>query len=436
MFNRLRAIVFGGKGEITTKASDSSKALTAADMLNAYVNPSGSIASLLIDATAEGAIRYCPVFAAERFICESVAALPLITYRREGGGKERATEHPAYNLLRNKPNEYQTPFWFIQTMLRRAIRKGNAYALIERTGAGVVARLVILNEQHVKIAFEGGNKYYLYDSGELKGTIADSDMIHIMGYSEDGIAGIPLLSYLSNVTKLGIAAEKYGVKFFSQSHVSRGHVEQPPGLSQPQFDQVKDIVADATKGGDESAWKTPVLPYGVKWINDSIPNDSAQFLELRKFQLLEVARAMRVPPHVLQHYENGGTYANIEAQGIDLVVNCLQPWITQVEQQVNAKVFDGAADYFAEFLIDARLRGDTLSRYNAYQIGRQGGWLSVNDIRRAENMSEVAGGDAYLATPVGAAPNATADKPNASEPQAEPTPTADTPVEQTGGANE
>lgn len=242
-----------------------------------------------------------------------------------------------------------------------------------------------------------------------------------MGYSYDGVVGVPLYNYACEVLKLGSSVESYALRFFSQGHASTGHLEVPAGVTQQQYDQVVNSWT-AAHTGEPNQWKTPALAYGIKYVGHSIPNDDAQLLELRNHQVVEVARLMRVPPHAIFHYMSGGTYANLEAQQTDLVTNCLQPWLTQIEQECNTKLFTGT-NLQAEFLVDVRLRGDTQSRYTAHQIGRQGGWLSINDIRRMENMPPIDGGDTYLATPVGGAPNPTPATPAAAT--AEPAAPAD-----------
>lgn len=393
-----------GSNGITT-GTVPTKPITAEQVVGAFNGlPSGNgLAQLLIENQTDCSLyAYSPLIAAERFITESIASLPVVTYKKDGEGKSRATDHPAYNLLKTKPNNYQIPFYFYKTLLQIAIRRGNAYALIERNGAGQPANLIILNPDYCSVVFEGGVKFYKYKSPQVEGTIADEDMIHLLGFSNDGIIGQPLITYASKAIKLGLAVERYAQKYFENGTATRGVLKAPPNITPEQYSQVVDAWQAAHTGND-NAWTTPVLAYGVEWQDVSVPNNDAQLIELRKYQLLETARLMRVSPYAIQHYEAGGTYQNIEAQGADLVKNCLQHWITPLEQELTAKLCTG--DYFVELLVDARLRGDTKSRYEAYQIGRNGGWLSINDIRRFENMPDVDGGDTYLITPMGGSPN-------------------------------
>lgn len=424
MLQRLRAIFQKPSGELYAKPSDNTQ-LNPTKVFHAMMGlPSGnSLAALLIDANSDiGALRYSPISAAERFICESIANMPLFVYDEE---KHRATDLPAYQLLHNRPNSFQTPYLWKKVAIQTAIRHGQSFTLIERNGLGEVARLLLLENRYVTVKFEGGVKFYEYKSPQISGVIADTDMIHLLGFTDDGISGIPLYQRCSEVIKLGLAVEQYALRFFTQGHTGNRYVKIPVGTTPEQYEQIAASWRDAHEGA-ANQWKTPVLPYGAELVDLQPPNDTAQLLELRKFQLLETARVMRVKPHVIQHYETGGTYANIEAQNIDLVQECLQHWITPFEQEITAKLCpDG---YTAEFLIDARLRGSTKERYEAYKIGREIGILSRNDILRMENRPTVPDGDDYLTTPPGAAPNAAPTTPPASAEA----PPADAPQDQKG----
>lgn len=437
MFNYLRTIFLGPNGIQTGPTAENP--ITPEQVLASLHNlPSGSsIANLLIENGMDCSLyAYAPLIAAERFITESIATLPCLVYKKDGEeGKDRASEHPVFELLRNSPNNYQVPFNFYKTILQNAIRFGNAYVLIERNGAGEPANLVILDSKYCKVCFEGGIKFFKYESPGLSGTISNSDVIHILGFTNDGIIGTPLISYAQKVIKLGLAVEQYAQKFFTNGTASRGIIKLPATITDEQYQQLVSSWKLAYTGA-EGAWTTPVLAYGAEWVDTNVPNNESQLIELRKYQLLETARLMRVSPYVLQHYENGGTYQNIEAAGIDLVKNCLQHWISQLEQEFTCKLFskEERQTYFVEFLIDARLRGDTKSRYEAYQIGRNGGWLSINDIRRMENQPDVEGGDSYQTTPMGGSPNPTKPSGNdskASESPEDPTTgdTAENPAE-------
>lgn len=423
MLSFIRGIFTGKNGQITS-APTGSNPITAEQVLGSLLNlPSGrNLATLLIENSMDSSLYcYAPLIAAERFLSESIAALPCLVYARDGeAGKDRADEHPIYSLLKTAPNNFQVPFIFFKTLIQNAIRYGNGYVLIERNGAGEAANLIILDPQYCKVCFENGVKHYEYKSPGLTGTISNEDVIHILGFSNDGIIGIPLISYANRVIKLGLAVENYAQNFFTNTTASRGIIEMPPTITDAQYQQIVSSWKAAYTGA-ENQWTTPVLAYGAQWKDTGVPNNESQLIEVRKYQLLETSRLMRVPPYVIQHFETGGTYSNIEAQGIDLVKNSLQPWITQIEQELTAKLFKPADKqlYFIEFLIDSRLRGDTVSRYSAYKLGREAGFLSVNDIRDFENLPRIEGGDDYLVTPVGASPNPSSPSDNAAEPATE-----------------
>lgn len=429
MFDKLRAIIYGSNG-ITSQAQGDSQQITASQVLHGLTNISygSSLATILLDNNSSiGALRYAPILAAERFICESIAALPLLTYQRVGEGKERATGHPVYSVLRNRWNAFQVPFVTKKVLLQRAIREGSGFAIIERNEAGQVANIIPLDNAYVKVIWDGQEKYYEYKSPQLSGRIANADMVHVLGFTTDGICGVPLLHYAENVIKVGLQLEAYTLGYFEKGSSKRGGFKVPPGTTPEQYAQCVTSWRETMEGAGNHH-KAPVFPYGTDWIDMSASNVDSQLLELANAYVVKAAQVMRVKPFLIQHYLNGGTYSNLEAQNLDVVQECLQHWITPFEEELNQKLFlpGEQGEYFCEFLVDARLRGNIGDRYTAYKTGREGGWLSINDIRRAENMSAVDGGDDYLTTPPGAAPNGPApngpvpsDGPQQQDPQAE-----------------
>lgn len=342
-----------------------------------------------IDTTPETGACYCsPVFCAERFLVESLATLPIQAYMT--ATREKASGDPAYRLLHDRPNNIgQTPFIFWSTAWRRAIRTGNAYIFVEHDQAARPANLLLLDNTRVKVRLVNGVKAYDY-SGDQDYSITAGQVIHLMGFTENGIVGIPLLTYAQRAIGLSILTEDYGLRYFTEGEQTSGGYVKVPFSDNAKILRVK----EAIKAWKANRHQVPIIPEGGEYVTTTTNNEQAQFLKTREFQLLEVARFTRVPPHILMHYATGGTYSNIESQGIDLVTNCLQPWITQGEQEISRALFP-AGDRYAEYLIDARLRGDALTRMQAYQIGIQTGIYSVNECRKRENLPPVDGGNVH-----------------------------------------
>lgn len=368
------------------------------DLLNGYTP-----LQRFIDASPVGAMCYTPAFAAVKLIAETVASFPVITYKRlPDGGRTRATDVPLYTLLHDRPSDSMTPFHFWDAVVKTAINKGCCYVYIERNGAGEPANLNILENGKVRFAYNGGIKSYIYDLGGKNVVISDDDMIHVLGFTENGIVGIPMLQYAERAIRLGIASELYGERFFTKGFTLGGVIEMP-NMPTPQQIDVMRRSFEALHAGLENSHSVAIVPGGGKYIAQQMSNEQAQFIELRKYQLLEIARIFRIPPHMLGSMD-AATFSNIEHQSLEFIRDTIRPWLTRIEQELNRKLF-GFGEYFAEFLIDDTLRGDTNSRKDYFNTALQGGWMTVNEVRRLENLPPLPGGD-VLRTPLNMAPAA------------------------------
>lgn len=360
-----------------------------------------------IDASPESAALYVSAaMSAIRFLSEALASLPIIIYDEN---RKRAESNPAYWILHDAPNAFQTPFTFWREAWRRAFTKGNAYIYVDYDRAGRPVRLLLLDSNAVTVRIVNGVKVYTYRGF----TLGADEVIHLMGFSIDGLIGVPLLQYAEKPLRLALVAEDYALKFFSDGETVPGYITVPASTDSI-VKQIKSLVAEWR----QHRHKYPVLPGGAELKAAPTGNNQAsQFLELRSFQTLEVSRITRVPPHILMHYATGGTYANVESQGIDLVTNCLQSWITQGEQEITRCFFHPAGKLYAEYLVDARLRGDNLSRMQSYEIAIRSHMMTPNECRARENLQPLSGGDTFPNLP-GAAP--------ASSPAPAPAPTQTT----------
>lgn len=205
------------------------------------------------------------------------------------------------------------------------------------------------------------------------------------------------MRYAAQSIGVGLAAEQYGASFFGNGSVPRLAISMPGTLNKEQQQTLR-AAWDATYGGVSNSNKTAVLFGGAKLEKVSISPDEAQFIETRKFQVSEIARWYRVPPHMIGDLDKA-TFSNIEHQALEFVTYTLRPWLVRFEQELRRKLFFGVyKTQYAEFNVDGLLRGDVKSRSDYYIRGRQWGWLSANDIRRLENMEAIEGdgGDAYL----------------------------------------
>jgi HK97 family phage portal protein len=347
-----------------------------------------------IPLTERRAMQVTGVYACVRLIAETIASLPLEVYERLERGRRKAWDHPAYPLLHDAPNSLMTAIVFRETLLHHALLSGNAYAAIGRNAEGVPVELLLLPPGNVAVGVVDGRKIYQVQSdGETLVFEADS-MLHVPGLGYDGLVGWPALHLLGNALGLSIAAERFGSKFFANDATAGVLLKTPNKLTDKAYDRLK---ADWGKRSGGGAHSPAILEDGLDVSRLSIPPEDAQFLETRRFQLLEVARFFRVPPHMVGDLERA-TFSNIEHQALEFVTYTLRRPMVAMEQELNRKMFvpEERRRFYIEHNVEGLLRGDIKARYDAYAIGRNWGWLSVNDIRERENMNPVENGDQYL----------------------------------------
>jgi HK97 family phage portal protein len=346
------------------------------------------------------ALKSSGVYACVRVLSESIASLPLPVYKRlNGRGKARAPDHPLYTVLHDVANEEMTAFTLRETLMGHLCLWGNGYAEIERDNAGRVRALWPLRPDKTWPERNPTTKRLEYKTiiGGEQFVLPFERVFHIPGFGFDGLVGYsPLQMALREATGLSMATEEFGSRFFGNGSQLGSIIEYPGKLSDDAYDRYKESVIQAYSGLSKSH-RLMVLEEGLKYHQVGIPPDAAQFLETRKFQLNEIARIFRVPPHMIGDLERA-TFSNVEQQSIDFVTHTLRPWFVRWESSIKLKLLTPyeRRRFFAEFLVEGLLRGDTESRYRAYAIGRQNGWLSANDILDMENRNPIEGGDVYL----------------------------------------
>ena len=357
--------------------------------------------------TERSAMQMTAVYSCVRILAEAIAGLPLHLYTyKEDGGKEKAIGHPLYLLLHDEPNPEMSSFVFRETLMTHLLLWGNAYAQIIRNGKGEVVALYPLMPNRMTVDRDSsGQLFYSYqmnnsDAPTMKaGTVIlkPSDVLHIPGLGFDGLVGYSPIAMAKNAIGLAIATEEYGAKFFANGATPGGLLEYPGTVKDP--DRVRE---SWNKGfsGSQNAGKVAILEEGMKYTPISIAPEQAQFLETRKFQINEIARIFRVPPHMVGDLEKS-SFSNIEQQSLEFVKYTLDPWVVRWEQSLSRALFtpEEKKQYFFKFNVEGLLRGDYQSRMNGYATARQNGWMSANDIRELENLDHIPaeeGGDLYL----------------------------------------
>lgn len=347
-----------------------------------------SVSSTGITITPDTARRCAAVIACVRVLSETIAHLPFILYRRNGDSRVRETSHPLYKLLHDSPNRWQTSFEFREMMMGHVLLRGNAYAQKVMDGNGTIIELVPLNPTKVTPKMtQGGDVYYEFRPG-VGGTvyIPAENMFHLRGYASDGLVGVSPITEARETVGLAIAAEEFGARTFQNDAQPGGILEHPGKLGEEAIVNLRKSMQEQ-HGGVQNARKYMILEEGMKWTRVGMSSQDTQWIETRKFQLEEIARIFRVPPHLIGHLERA-TFSNIEHQGLEFVTHTILPWLKRWEQAIAARLMTAQERnlYYSEFLVDGLLRGDIATRYNAYAVGRQWGWLSADDVRRFENM--------------------------------------------------
>lgn len=374
-------------------------------------NQIGSGISFLFGPTSAGKIvdertslTQTAVYACVRILSESIGSIPLHVYSyKEDGGKEKDRNHPLYRLLHDEPNKEMTSFIFRETMMCHLLLWGNAYAQIVRNGRNQVIALYPLQPSKVEVnRNSAGELEYIYQKdrdeyGRIeKIRLRKEEVLHIPGLGFDGLVGYSPIAMAKNAIGMALATEEYGATFFSNGANPGGILEHPGIVKDP--DKLRE--SWQTQFSKSNANKIAVLEEGMKFTPMSIPPDQAQFLETRKFQINEIARIFRIPPHMIGDLEKS-SFSNIEQQSLEFVKYTLDPWVVRWEQALQKTLLlEKEKDkYLIKFNLDGLLRGDYQSRMNGYAIGRQNGWMSANDIRELENLNKISkeeGGDLYL----------------------------------------
>ena len=365
----------------------------------------GSTAGKNVSETS--AMQMTAVYACVRILSEAVAGLPLHLYRYgDKGTKEKAIDHPLYHLLHDEPNPEMTSFIFRETLMTHLLLWGNAYAQIIRNGKGEILALYPLMPNRMKVDRDrSGEIVYEYtrSSGDA-GTsscpvvlLKSTDVLHIPGLGFDGLVGYSPIAMARNAIGLAMATEEYGAKFFANGATPGGVLEHPGVLKDPA--RVRESWNSVYQGSGNSH-RIAVLEEGMKYTPIGIAPNEAQFLETRKFQINEIARIFRVPPHMVGDLEKS-SFSNIEQQSLEFVKYTLDPWVIRWEQSIHRALLakDEKDAMFVKFNVDGLLRGDYASRMNGYAVGIQNGFMSPNDVRELENMDRIPeelGGDRYL----------------------------------------
>ena len=357
--------------------------------------------------TERTAMQVTAVYACVRILSEAIASLPLNVYvNHEDGSMEKTYGHNLSYLLHDAPNPEMTSFIFRETLMSHLLLWGNAYAQIVRNGMGQVVALYPLLPHKMDVSRDSsGQLIYTYtkNSDEFAGKqdfrqvkLTRSEVLHIPGLGFDGLIGYSPIAMAKNAIGIAIATEEYGATFFANGATPGGILEHPGIVKDPE----KLRQSWQAQFSGKNSHNVAVLEEGMVYKQLAIAPEEAQFLETRKFQINEIARIFRVPPHMVGDLEKS-SFSNIEQQSLEFVKYTLNPWVSRWEQSMQQSLLLPSERHqlTIHFNVDGLLRGDYQSRMNGYAVGINNGFMSPNDVRRLEGMNPIPdeeGGNRYM----------------------------------------
>lgn len=348
------------------------------------------------DVDTDVALKYSAVFACCRVLSETYASVPILLYKKNEAGREAVTDLPIYDILHTVPNEEMSHFNYSEAMMMSMNTGGNAIAqrLVNKSGELVglypINAMVDRDKETKKLIYKIG-------SGNAQRTLQRTEVFHVPGPSLDGINGLSPISYAASAIRLGLSYEQFGIHFFRNAANPSGAFTNPGELGEEAYQRLKKQLKEQYTGIKNTG--TPMLlEGGLDWKQFTVNPTDAQLIESKNFQIEDICRIYRVPQHLVNKLDRS-TFSNIEQQSLEFIVYTMLPIFKRYEECMNAQLLtpeQRRAGYFLEHKVDGLLRGDSAARSTFYASGRQWGWLSVNDIRRLENLPSVDGGDIYL----------------------------------------
>lgn len=368
-----------------------------------WYRPVGGVASSGVEVTVDTAMQTATVFACIRLLSETIGSLPCILYERMGDGesRKRARDHWLYKILHDRPNGWQTPQEFFEMGTAHLNLRGNFYCYRLSGRNGPVEELLPLNPDRMSVS-EDENRVIRYEYDDPlagKQVYTQDEIFHVRGFGTNGLTGISPLEYARNTVGLSIAQQEHGAKLFANGSIPPYYIKRPEGKGRFTPEAIKNF-RESWRGmhaGAQNAHNPPILEDGMTLEALGVDNKDSQWLESQGFQAVEICKFFRVPPHMVGILDRA-TFSNIEHQGAEFLMYTLGPWLVRFSQAIRRDLIDVEEkeneQYFAEFLADALLRGDTKSRYEAYNLALGGApFMTENEVRSRENLNPMEGGN-------------------------------------------
>ncbi len=344
-------------------------------------------------------LQLSTVWSCVRVISETIASLPISLYEKDATDKRYIlSSNPLHTLVGEQPSTLYNSFNFFEKALVDLCLDGNFYAYIERNNGGLPTQIIPIQCEDVTVYVspDGREVYYQIKQNEtipypFTGRVGSDNMLHIKGLSCDGIVGKSPIQTHAQSLGVSLSIEQFAGSYFKNGS-SLGGILKHPGTLKPETAKRLRASWNETYSGSINAGKTAILEEGMEFQSKTIPNNAAQFLETRQYQVSDIARIFRVPNHLINDLSNA-TYSNIEAQQIDFAVHTITPWIKRIEMALNQKLvpFNKKGSQYFKFNLTALLRGDSKSRADYYRTLVNIGVMSPDEVRSFEDMNSMGG---------------------------------------------
>jgi HK97 family phage portal protein len=335
------------------------------------------------------ALTFSAVYACVRVLSESVASLPVHVMKREANGNVITDRvHPVYKLISKSPNKVMTSYTWRQSLIANLVLQGNSYYIIKRDNSARPVELIYVNPEDVQVKYLDGEVFY--DIKNYDQPFTADNILHFLGLGYDGLKGKSVIELHRDTIGLSIAANQYGGSFYGNAATPSGILKHPGKLSKEAAERLRNSWNNKYGNGPSNSHRTAILEEGMEFKPISMSPQDADFLNTRKFQIAEIARLFRVPPHMIQDLDRA-TYSNIEQQSIDFVMHTLRPYLINLEEEMNRKLFreNEQDSYYIKFNVGGLLRGDSEARSKYYREMSSIGVLSINEIRRLEELNDI-----------------------------------------------
>ena len=345
----------------------------------------------------ERSLQLSTVWSCVKVISETIASLPISLYEKDSDNKRYVLfDSPLHTLVGEQPSPLYNSFSFFERALIDLCLDGNFFAYIERNNGGLPTQIIPIqcDDVSVYVSPDGREVYYEIEQNEkipypVTGRVSSENMIHVKGLSTDGVVGKSPIQSAAESLGISLSIEQFAGSFFKNG-ASVGGILKHPGTLKPETAKRLRASWNQTYSGSVNAGKTAILEEGMEFFPRQIPNNQAQFLETRMYQISDICRIFRVPNHLVNDLQNA-TYSNIEAQQIDFVTHTISPWVKRIEMALNQKLipFNKKGQQYFKFNLTALLRGDSKSRADYYRTLVNIGVMSPNEVRTFEDMNHM-----------------------------------------------